>query len=266
VKPRRVDWYAVDWLDGVATMPPDQRGVYDTIINLIYAHGDDDGGIEYTEHELAIRCCCHWRELRRILAALLARGKVAHDGRRIYVTRCAEELHKASNRVARAAQNAAKRWNNNGLANADASETSIARARTIQQPSNNKQQSTSTPKRATFALEFAEWWKVYPEKTGKKAAFVQFNKARQEVELSVLIDGVRRYIAAKPTDRHWKNPATWLHQGCWLDEPSSPAANGHDKPAGPPPRPFRIKSHFADCMCPMCAGARALEAQPTEEH
>jgi hypothetical protein len=125
MKVRRVDWYATDWLDGVAALPPDQRGIYDTIINLIYAHATEDGSIELTEHELAVRCCCHWRALKRLLWALETAGKIQVVRQPcgdpaavlrlvIRVKRCAEELQRARTRVAKASQNGAKgneiRW------------------------------------------------------------------------------------------------------------------------------------------------------------
>jgi hypothetical protein len=207
-------------------MPPDQRGVYDTIINLIYAHGDDDGGIEFNESDLAIRCCCHWREFRRILAALLTRGKVAQDGRRIYVTRCAEELQKAGNRVTRAQQNAAKRWNNNDIANAGAQTPSNARARAIHQPSNNKHHKETRASRASSNEGFDRWWEGYPNKVGKGAARMAFGKALTKTSLDQLIAGVQRYKATKLVDRPWCNPATWLNQERWLDAPA--ATNGYD--------------------------------------
>jgi hypothetical protein len=38
-----------------------------------------------------------------------------------------------------------------------------------------------------------------------------------------LLAGVRRYIATKPEDHPWCNPATWLNQGRWEDEPAGSA-------------------------------------------
>jgi hypothetical protein len=40
------------------------------------------------------------------------------------------------------------------------------------------------------------------------------------VELETLIRARDRYIATKPPDRPWCNPATWLNQERWLDEPA----------------------------------------------
>jgi hypothetical protein len=155
MKPRRIDWYPVDWLDGVATMPPDQRGVYDTIINLIYAHASDDASIEMSEHELAMRCCCHWRELRRIVRALSDSHKVivrqSCDGPAgllrlsCTVKRCAEELQKARTRVAQAQHNGAKGGRPNGLDKPDGSgNENLARAPLINHhTTNNKGDSDS---------------------------------------------------------------------------------------------------------------------------
>lgn len=32
---------------------------------------------------------------------------------------------------------------------------------------------------------------------------------------------MQRYIATKPPDRNWCNPATWLNQERWRDEPAA---------------------------------------------
>jgi hypothetical protein len=72
--------------------------------------------------------------------------------------------------------------------------------------------------------EFAEWWDLYPHKVGKKAAQQKFDKARKSgVNQAALLDGVRDYIAAKPEDHEWCNPATWLNQGRWDDKPAGSA-------------------------------------------
>jgi hypothetical protein len=72
-----------------------------------------------------------------------------------------------------------------------------------------------------LAAEFAEWWALYPHKNGKKTAQQEIRQGPQERgRAGVLLAGVRGYIATKPDDREWCNPATWLHQGRWEDEPA----------------------------------------------
>lgn len=75
--------------------------------------------------------------------------------------------------------------------------------------------------RADCALDFSAWWAAYPHKVGKKAAEKAYETARKSVSAKVLLDGVRAYIRTKPADRAWCNPATWLNQGRWEDQPAT---------------------------------------------
>jgi hypothetical protein len=77
--------------------------------------------------------------------------------------------------------------------------------------------------------DFELWWKAYPHKVGKEAARQKYRLALARASPEELLAGVQRYVADKPPDRPWCNPATWLHQSRWLDEPAPPVANGHDR-------------------------------------
>lgn len=66
--------------------------------------------------------------------------------------------------------------------------------------------------------EFAEFWALFPNKVGKGAAEKSFQRARRKVAHADLIAGLRRYVA-KTDDRPWCNPATWLNQERWTDQP-----------------------------------------------
>lgn len=73
--------------------------------------------------------------------------------------------------------------------------------------------------------KFAEFWKIYPHKVGKKDAEKSFAKALKTVDFTRLIAAVRVY-GAKTDDRPWCNPATWLNQGRWDDQPAEPTRGG----------------------------------------
>jgi hypothetical protein len=69
---------------------------------------------------------------------------------------------------------------------------------------------------------FAEFWAVYPKKIGKDAAWRVWQKRRPSQELTADI------LAALERQHDWllreegrfiPNPATWLNQGRWQDEP-----------------------------------------------
>ena len=66
-----------------------------------------------------------------------------------------------------------------------------------------------------------QFWNVYPHKIGKSDAIAKLERTRKRgVSWDALMDGLRRYIASKPVDRPWCNPATWLNQARWEDQPA----------------------------------------------
>ncbi len=88
----------------------------------------------------------------------------------------------------------------------------------------------------TFSEDFEEFWKEYPEKVGKKAAFRAWKKAKDRPPITGVLSAISRYKSTKPPDRAWCNPATWLNQGRWADAPAAtqPADAGSTTPAEPP--------------------------------
>jgi hypothetical protein len=94
-------------------------------------------------------------------------------------------------------------------------------------------------KRATSALlpAFDEFWSAFPNKAGKRVAFSAYVAATKRADHSEIMAGLRRYVASKPADRPWLNPATFLNQDRWADEPAVvPVARG--SPAGHRPNPL----------------------------
>jgi hypothetical protein len=78
---------------------------------------------------------------------------------------------------------------------------------------------------------FDAFWNPYPNKVGKTDARKSFERIRKSgrVTFEDLMMAWRRYIA-KTDDRPWCNPATWLNQGRWEDQPAqNGGANGIDR-------------------------------------
>lgn len=99
---------------------------------------------------------------------------------------------------------------------------------------------------------FARFWEAYPEKVGKRAAEAAYHKALKRLgghdPAGVILAGVQRAMSS----RKWRegivpNPATWLNQDRWEDDPGSQAAQ-----ATGPPEPVteaeqrRRLRHFRD--------------------
>lgn len=72
--------------------------------------------------------------------------------------------------------------------------------------------------------DFERFWAAFPRKVGKLAAQRAWMKAVQFATLEEILAGVERYKAMKPAYADWCHPATWLHQGRWMDEPDSAPA------------------------------------------
>ena len=79
--------------------------------------------------------------------------------------------------------------------------------------------------------KFDEFWKAYPNKVGKPKAKAAFVKALRAASWPEIEDGLRRYVA-KTDDRPWCNPATWLNQERWADQPAP--SRGVGPPASRP--------------------------------
>jgi hypothetical protein len=87
-----------------------------------------------------------------------------------------------------------------------------------------KQNSADAP---AFTKEFTEtFWPKYPHKIGKAAALKAYLSARSKCTEAEIVSGVERYTATKPHDRPWCNPATFLNQERWLDQPAEVATAG----------------------------------------
>lgn len=67
---------------------------------------------------------------------------------------------------------------------------------------------------------FEVWYGEYPHKVGRAAAEKAYRSALARASPERLLDGLRQYVVSKPPDREWCNPATWLNQHRWLDEPA----------------------------------------------
>lgn len=71
---------------------------------------------------------------------------------------------------------------------------------------------------ADFRTQF---WDDWPHKVGKPKAMNELERLRRRGVAWADIDaGKRRYIRTKPPDRPWLNPATFLHQERFNDQPA----------------------------------------------
>jgi uncharacterized protein YdaU (DUF1376 family) len=163
--------------------------------------------------------------------------------------RLKKEFKYVQERNAKQAANANARWLKNKETN-DAVADAKAMPNGCPQPNPTQIEEIEqvvTPitraRRASVCPRFEAWWVIFPNRVGKAAALKAFKRAEVRATLRELIDGLQRYIASKPPERPWCNPATWLNQDRWLDEPAK-TGNGHKRSA------------YADACFEMMEGAR----------
>lgn len=99
---------------------------------------------------------------------------------------------------------------------------SVSVSDSVSVPSSKKEESD---------FEFEDFWELWPNKVGKPAALRAFVGARKRAGLDAIVAGVFAYIRDKPPDRPWLNPATFLNQDRWKDQPAQ-VANGRDAKTG----------------------------------
>ena len=66
-----------------------------------------------------------------------------------------------------------------------------------------------------------QFWDAWPNKVGKPKAMNELERLRRRgVQWPPIMDGLHRYKRTKPPDRPWLNPATFLHQERFNDQPA----------------------------------------------
>jgi len=92
----RVDWYADNWLGGVVLLTALERGIYDTIINLIY---QTNAPLKDDDKAMAHACKAGRADYRRAKARLLELEKIEIIDGHIHQSKCAKELARAGGRI-----------------------------------------------------------------------------------------------------------------------------------------------------------------------
>jgi uncharacterized protein YdaU (DUF1376 family) len=203
--------YVADYLADTTSLSTAEHGAYMLLIMHYWQHG----GLPGASQKMARICRMtqeEWLEIRDDIAALFG-PDWTHK-------RIDEELRKADELTSK--RSAA------GKAAADARYSK----RIADEPANavqtHQQTHTPTPTPSpsepngsdSFTREFDnEFWPTYPHHVQRKTALVAFHKARKRETLETIMNGLRRYVLTKPPDRHWLNPATFLNQERWNDEP-----------------------------------------------
>ena len=102
-----VPFYTSDFLAGTAGMAPATRGVYITLLCLIY---EEDGPITQNWPALARRCCCTFPAFKKALAELEQEGKIEIVDGAIWSEKCEKHIMQRRERQKSAKAAAKSRW------------------------------------------------------------------------------------------------------------------------------------------------------------
>jgi uncharacterized protein YdaU (DUF1376 family) len=139
------------------------------------------------------------------------------------------ELHRSAE-ISNKRKAAAKQKHSNSCANAPANAEQMHTQSQSQSHTQKKKERKNERKNDSGSLRspsFDLFWNAYPHKVGKQAAIKAFEKAlKRGITLERMLPAIERYKATKPVDRNYCNPATWLNEGRWDDEPALETLNG----------------------------------------
>ena len=219
-------WYPSKWLTGVMLLTPEERGVYDTIINIIL----DRGSCPDSEDDLVRICNCQRRKLRRIIDTLIERGKIERfDG--CFAQVRAEKERKSSETFSKVQQNRAlKRWHGNDLADAIVGNANHNHNHKKDSNVGVRKQPTEQTRPNGHAkpdvdAEFESWWLLWTipgTKRSRGQALKAYRTARKTTERHILAAAleqhVRRWVREGTDLRYIPHPATWLNGERWRDD------------------------------------------------
>jgi len=245
-------------LGALAGLDPDEGLTYVTVLLRIYETGH---AVAETAKTLSRRTGLAERKVTAALDGLIKAGKISRldDGRLDSTSTHGEiawQRDRSRDQSNAGKASAAKRAARPSEEKNDASANPPASAKIEKTEENQRKSATAdelpfnqldkeedtdqdkaSPSPETRAREsfgpgsFDGFWQAYPHKVGKDAARTSFDRVRKSgrVAYPALLEGLRRYVASKPVDRSWCNPATWLNQGRWADEPD-PAGSQMGRP------------------------------------
>lgn len=219
--------YVADYLADTGHLSTIEHGAYLLLIMHYWAKGglpDDDKRLA----SIARASLEQWADMRGTIAEFFGAGwKHERIDQELVSAEKAYERRASAGRAGGKAKAEAKQRSSNATALPQQSQS---------QPHKKEDAIASKARARAPDHEFEDWYSRYPHKVQRGAAEKAFVAARKIASLDELINGLHRYIASKPEDRQWQNPATWLNGKGWLDEPAGPAIRNARWPVGPTPR------------------------------
>lgn len=215
--------YPRDFIEGTIGLPFEVKTTYAFILDLIYMQsGKLPDDPRYIAGLLGVSTR-KWASLRQ---QLIDHGKLAASGGYLTNYRALSELENLAKLQRKQSENASAPRKNKDLQKPRPSHT---------EPEPDTYRDTNVSLRvrekSAYTDEFENWWRAYPNKTGKGAAFKAWQKAKKLAGAERLFSALQRQLpsleqAANRSDGNFcPHAATWLNQSRYDDEVSQPRGN-----------------------------------------
>lgn len=211
--------YVGDYLADTTDLSTLEHGAY----MLLIMHYWQKGRLPDDDAKLARICRLtpdEWSEVRASMAPLFDAGW-KHKRIDAELAKAHEMIDKRS--AAGKAGASARYGKRNATAKANVEQTN-ARAGVVLldiETSSTEKEEAST-REDTPESEFEVFWNAYPNRVSRVRAEASFENVREAFCLAEIMAGVDRYVKTKPPDVRWMNPATFLDEQRWMDEPANP--------------------------------------------
>jgi uncharacterized protein YdaU (DUF1376 family) len=223
-------FFPQDWLAGTSDLSAAERGVYITLLAVIYDRG---GPIPRNDVSLGRRCGLPKAGFVRALESLIEAGKLTLNDGMISNERAEIELVERAKHSATQAKRAQSRWQK--TKEKQQSENAAAMPEACQSQSHTHTQSLSSKENTRKARVLAdqdqafidECWTAIPKRRGDaRKPFVQaLTKAlRNGADREAIRRGIAAYAASEAgsSGEYRKGAAVWINNECWTADWSEP--------------------------------------------
>ena len=226
-----IPFYTSDFLAGTSGMTAASKGVYITLLCLIY---EAEAPLPQSWDTLARRCGCTLPAFKKAVEALQDDGKISVTGAGIWSDKCQKHIAQRRERQSSAKAAAKKRWEKIQENQRPTDKAALpTQCQPEPEPEPDKKEDTKVSSKKD-ENGFDAFWSEVPRKVAKGNARKAYRSALKKADAQSILDGMKRYAASvKGKDpKYIAHPATWLNGERWADEEDATADNRtwRDKP------------------------------------
>lgn len=227
-----INWRPKEWLEDTSNLTPEERGVYDTIMMIMYAR--NDSYIDDDDKWLSNRCNCSSRKLRSIKKSLIEKDFIQLSGSKIHQKTVESELNFARTRIESAMKAGRKsaelRCKSSKINDLISTGTKVGVATNTDTDtdtntdSNKRDIPKGIPKKKknNHLSEFEDFWKTYPRRgtESKKMTLASWKKAMDKTTPDIIMKSLEGYIQMDDVIKGYQVQANrWLERESWDLEP-----------------------------------------------